>query len=1175
MTFTTDLFDSTDGAFAEYSATGKKTSTYTTLIGGAAPNTNSWFVDDLSSEAQITKVIGDIKIDPGAGIAPKSSTQQGIGFSFNQKSSLKNFAAAIEFTVGQNSLDFKIGIGGRGTVTDCIVGRINHGSSQKNIEIVKRVSGVNVSPSLASVPCFPMSDGSSYWLVVLFSDYHVRCEQWTTDPRLGGTPAAQVTYTLSESNEERTTYYSDPSASSKVHVLDWTPIDVKARIKNIEVGQAFTDRSVAITTATNQRHVDIRSFVNYKYPARRRRLDELKAYRVNEIAYSQTVVLTPGQATGGTFDLLYYPTDKDPYEPTVISGIPYNISSEELKTRLNQILNALPSFTNFTGNVIKNVVCEIASNGKLLIEIDEAFGDITLFRIRTGSLLPLNTKTDGRFDELNQIGTFDPTEFDLSPHLETADRLDTFFTIADLREEYKYKNENWKLYRGNGANAVAPMPTRFRDDKFTVGKVSVIGNQWGAVLNYANAMRTDGPTWEVCAQSSMSDAINCNHIGADADLSIGMSMPLYPWATDDQALSTLNIENTGCWVQFTCNKDGMFGDQGGSYANDSAKVLFLDHLRYEDTDAKRSEVEFVAPLSDFKAGAGEVFSRSGFSNITGVRIYFKGKLDSARSTLIISAIRCFNSTTKKWLSAEVDTIDNVVKAPVLNYKKESFDIPPLVRGEALASKTKDADPIDLRQSLIFKTGLGAGRPGVGPAYNKLMLFAREQESLSSSVPNGVWKSSWLTTEFGFKNGLINENYYLKRYKTIRFVSYDVASPPGVLLYWDIHPGEIFTDTYNDQQIGQSFLPDLNSEFNYEFAATVSSTSINVELMLLDPEEQPVRKVYVSQPASDGAWSNVRGRIGWYAEFSDLDAHISSFNLESAAYASMTTKTFISETPVDGAQIFTVDSGDKNLFTGFTSLNVEDEVLIDNQKSLSGQGSLVFHSLGGSFRPGVQSNEFFVEDWNHLFIEFDIWIPKRFKTNVLRPKLWLLPAEHEKDTVGSYTGQVPDDAVAFDFVAGAWSHVSIDFRNISAKNGAYRLIIGADGDGNTSASAAFKGRWWFDNVRINRQTVEWELRATDAPNNTWVPFRRNTNLKYGALHLSEDRAGRKIELQAKALTEDAWIAEYTLLPRYVSPGRINRYLGQYSVGGKTTIIDGQDKLFKSKAGGNSGVAASLS
>ncbi|MEI7441868.1 MAG: hypothetical protein WCK43_09620, partial [bacterium] len=119
MAQTTDLFDSTDGAFADYSTSGTRINTYTTLIGGVEPDTKYWFFDDLSSrsslENNITKIVGNIDIEPGVGIMPLGNYNSPIEFSFNQKTNLKNFVVVLNVTVGASEKDFKIGIAGRGT----------------------------------------------------------------------------------------------------------------------------------------------------------------------------------------------------------------------------------------------------------------------------------------------------------------------------------------------------------------------------------------------------------------------------------------------------------------------------------------------------------------------------------------------------------------------------------------------------------------------------------------------------------------------------------------------------------------------------------------------------------------------------------------------------------------------------------------------------------------------------------------------------------------------------------------------------------------------------------------------------------------------------------------------------------------------------------------------------
>jgi hypothetical protein len=388
---------------------------------------------------------------------------------------------------------------------------------------------------------------------------------------------------------------------------------------------------------------------------------------------------------------------------------------------------------------------------------------------------------------------------------------------------------------------------------------------------------------------------------------------------------------------------------------------------------------------------------------------------------------------------------------------------------------------------------------------------------------------WLTVEYGFTL----DDSYLHRYSTLRVLSDDGADA----LYWDIHGGGFFEDVYDVSQLGLSYLPLLNSEENYEFSAIFQGNSIGVQIRELTAAEQPQRIVYDAPIVSGATWSTIGGRVGWYGSVSDKDMSISSFNLGSASYANLVTKPFISETPIEGAQLFTVDSGDKNIFERFFPLSQSDTVQIDNQKTVSGEGSYVFESFGTATNPGAISNQFTVNDWNHIYIEFDIWIPKTMNKNEIRPKLMLRPTEQPEGTSGNdvFSGVVPSYApVAFDFIPSSWSHVTLDLRGSQAKNGEYFLVILSDGDGNIEQSY-FRNKWWIDNVKINTQTIEWEMRSIE--NGSWTPFRRNVNRQYGGLHLPETQIGRHLQLQAKALTEDAWIAEYTLIPKYSSIGKM--------------------------------------
>lgn len=743
----------------------------------------------------------------------------------------------------------------------------------------------------------------------------------------------------------------------------------------------------------------------------------------------------------------------------------------------------------------------------------------------------------------------------------------------------------------NGTNpANAPSQSHFRGNDLFVGKLAEEGNLRGARLSFSRAIMKTGANWSVNLQS-FSKSVNCLTIQDLASPYISAVFAEYPWDTASN-VSAIDDSNTGSYVQFTSHPLGLFGDQNGNPVADSAKVYFDGNLYYDESGSvKSSDVEFIASITDFTTGSGVGFS---FARVTGVRFHFKGAQPTENAQIKIMALRCVpllkTTGVNKWLSAEINTLEQNVSIPVNGYNEDRIQIPPMISGARLDTIASDPSPVDSRQAMIFQTGLGQAPSrlitdvtgngtvvtyatntahrltpgqivsisGVSPSaynlssieiiscptnktftvadttttaytsggqvtvddlpYNRIMLFARQQEF------DQRYRETWLTAEYGFRMSVGNENSFVKRYKTTRIKSQD----DDYVLYWDIHPGEVFEEVYDVTKTGISYLPDLNNEINYEFSASFTGNSISLQIQELSPAEQPQRVIYDAPNVSSSEWSVIAGRIGWYAELVDYDTYISAVDLESAAYALLVTKVFESETPVEGAQLFTVDSGSKNLFENFFSLSNLDVVRIDNQKTYSQKGSFAFISSGETLKPGLVSNQFTVNDWNHISIEFQFWAPRELKTETLRPKLSLRPIERLDNTEDVFAGLVPAAApIAFDFIPGAWSYVSLDLRGVNAKNGDYQLVIESD--------EPFRNNWWIDDIQINSQTIEWEMRAIE--NGSWSPFRNNVNKQYGGLHLSENQIGRQIQLQARALTEDAWIAEYTLIPKYLSPGRL--------------------------------------
>lgn len=1194
----TDLFNSTKGKFGEYA----------TLLGGKAPDTDSWFIDSFTT-LDFVSVVSESFSASSDGLIPSGNVLNEHQFTLTQKSMLKDCAAIVEFTVGNIYSDFKIGAYGRQNGGDHLYALIDETSN--TLKIYKNVSGSDTQ--LASVSNIVLESNTTYWLVFITVGDCVRAEFWKTDPRAATACDARITATLTGLDVDLF------DVGSEVGIKKWVPKDAGARIGGVEVGTAFADNTDVISTVVSQQHVDIRDFINYKYPVRYRTMKELANFHITEKAFSQTITLDTA-LTGGTFNILFYPSDSDPYVPITIGPFAYNESSADIKAALNASItpeiNGRYNYTISSDDPVKNVSNDLtdATKQTLMVEFNESFGEMSLLQMTLDSVTPAATSVE-IYDATSEVGTFFPTVFDANKYIETADPLDKSLTLDDLRIEYAYKDENWQLYSGT-TPANAPSKSHFRGNDLFVGKLAEEGNLRGARLSFARAMKKSGANWSVCLQS-FAKSVNCTSIGNNSYISITFAE--YPWDPGTNT-SVVDTSNTGCYVEFTSHPLGKFSDQGGDSSVDSSQVRFDGNLNYDTGTINSSDVEFIAAMSDFTTGAGANFD---FARVTGVRIYFKGAMQSENSLIKIMAIRSVplskTTGTEKWLSVETNTLEQNISIPVNSWSGARLSVPPMINGAEQATIASDPSPIDSQHAVVFQTGLGqtplraitslsatgteitfttsnahrlypgqiVSVSGVNPSnynlsgvevvscptnktftvastetgsyvsggeiseddpsYNKIMVFAREQEF------DELGRSTWLTAEYNFRMSVGNEDSYIKRYKTLRVKSSDGST----ILYWDIHPGEIFEDDYDPTKTGISYLPNLNTETNYELSCSFTGNRIGIKIQELTSAEQPQRIIFDAMPTSSEKWNSISGRIGWYAEFADYDTYISAVDLESAAYALLVTKPFTSETPVEGGQLFTVDSGNKNLFENFFPLSANDRVYIDNQKTYSQTGSFAFQSYGESKNPGIISNQFTVNDWNHVFIEFQFWAPRELKTDELRPKMSLRPVEQPEGTSGNdiFSGVVPVNApIAFDFVPGAWSYVSFDLRGTNAKNGDYYLVIASDGGGDADLSS-FRNKWWVDSVQVNTQTIEWEMRAIK--NGSWTPFRKNVNKPYGALHLSENQIGRSVQLQARALTEDAWVAEYTFLPKYLASGRIYNtkdYTVAKAFGATTTNVE---------------------
>jgi hypothetical protein len=106
--------------------------------------------------------------------------------------------------------------------------------------------------------------------------------------------------------------------------------------------------------------------------------------------------------------------------------------------------------------------------------------------------------------------------------------------------------------------------------------------------------------------------------------------------------------------------------------------------------------------------------------------------------------------------------------------------------------------------------------------------------------------------------------------------------------------------------------------------------------------------------SHSAYVRQSGRVGLWANFIDRDAVIYDLSSTAFGFATLLSRVYPSSTPVKGAQLQAVYSGDSNLFSNWSDVQAI-EFFIDKSKTTSGTGSR-------RTRNGLISNQFLVERW---------------------------------------------------------------------------------------------------------------------------------------------------------------------------------------------------------------------
>lgn len=484
-----------------------------------------------------------------------------------------------------------------------------------------------------------------------------------------------------------------------------------------------------------------------------------------------------------------------------------------------------------------------------------------------------------------------------------------------------------------------------------------------------------------------------------------------------------------------------------------------------------------------KFGLGS-FSAGGFdpNAVTGVKIRFVSASNPSNGTkLTVMAIRAVKAA---WLpqAYDVETRDGVFTSSVslTGGDPSSAAFVPLVRG--VHNGTEDPRPMDTTLSMHFFTGALTASNSNTP-FNQIELLFRENQTVSTG--------RYLLAQFSFRNGSTKATT-LRRLNAVD----DAAS-----------------------KINYTGLPVLNPSSFYVIQANNTNQSIVLNLYESNITGFLGRKIWSSLGTSLGvnaAYIREQGRVGWNVSLVDRDVQLHFFGASTTSFSTMRTKVFNTYSPVDGAQLQATFSSDTNLWTGFQGQDMGAE----SSRTLSNQ----------SYRASLPifTNDFLVEDWAQMYLDFDIFIPSSVTLDS-QPYVTLTSSN-------TFTNIVLPKPV---LQPNQWTHVSIDLAQAagSPTGITYRLWVGSFTAVTTPAQLPYS--WYIDNFVIGRRNVSWQFLANPGLA-TWRDFGQTVNDPFGALKLPLAERGTGLQLQAVALTQEAWIAGFSLIPRYASLGKPTFY-----------------------------------
>lgn len=367
-------------------------------------------------------------------------------------------------------------------------------------------------------------------------------------------------------------------------------------------------------------------------------------------------------------------------------------------------------------------------------------------------------------------------------------------------------------------------------------------------------------------------------------------------------------------------------------------------------------------------------------------------------------------------------------------------------------------------------------------YNQIDLFFRETKDIGNDT------ASWLKASLKWNH----DNTVVE---TVR-EDYDTG----------VTTQQGFLDDEVGKVLASASWPRLE-DGHHLFKVHLVGSAFTVEIYKTDFNLNPTELLYTNSFSSATYLAGFTGRIGLMPTFYHRDAYLNEMTAESFSYATLRSVVLHSRTPVDGVQLKASFSVDENLFRYFTWIDAGEE-FIDKTKTISGNGS--FRTSKGVF-----TNQFLVQEWPNTYLTFDLWVPAT--------------VTEDNQPIARLEGQSDIDLILPKLQGNKWNSINVDLSLHTDKpSGFFYTLVIEPGTPDVQL-----GDFWIDNMRIGHRMVDWQVRAKE--HGPWRSLYGLVNRGDGAVHFPIDERGRELQVQALALTPDAWVSDLTIHPRYAALG----------------------------------------